>query len=196
MDSGEDFDVIVLRNAIKAYNKREYKPAFQTFKSLASKDYSDSTDETGMKIYGQATFYLALCYMHGHGVKQNKDYALSIANHLLTNKKYNAAWNIYRELTEDGGMKFAALVNMAFCYNQEKKLIHNEEIAFKISLELYSKKKYKEAFDIFSKLTSSTNDEIKFIVTCLKASYNISGYNNIKRDKNEAFNLINTIKLK
>ncbi|KAF0366336.1 hypothetical protein F8M41_013638 [Gigaspora margarita] len=119
----EDFDVIVLKNAINAYKKREYKSALQTFKSLASKDYSDSTDKNDIKIYGQATFYLALCYMNGYGVIQNKGYALSIANHY-------------------------------------------------------------------------TNDEIKFIVTCLKVSYNISGYNNIKRDKNEAFNLINTIKLK
>ncbi|KAF0399008.1 hypothetical protein F8M41_009791 [Gigaspora margarita] len=196
MDLGENFDVIVLKNAINAYKKGEYKLALQTFKSLASKDYSNSTDKNDMKIYGQATFYLALCYMHRHGVIQNKGYALSIANHLLINKKYNDAWNIYRELIEDEETKFTALVNMSICYNQEKKLFHNEEITFKISLELYSKKKYKEAFDIFSKLTSSTNDEIKFIVTCLKASYNISEYNNIKRDKNEAFNLINTIKLK
>ncbi|CAG8820143.1 24766_t:CDS:2 [Gigaspora margarita] len=131
MEFGECLDNIRLRNAIKAYEKEEHKSAFQTFKSLASRDYSDSTDKSGIKIY---------------------------------------------ELTEDDEKKSIALISMTSCYNKEKKLIQKEEIAFKISLELYSKKKYKEAFDIFFKLTSSTNDEIKFIVTCLKASYNISGY--------------------
>ncbi|CAG8831544.1 25242_t:CDS:2, partial [Gigaspora margarita] len=104
MEFGEGLDDIRLRNAIKAYKKGEHKSAFQTFKSLASRDYSDSTDES--------------------------------------------------ELTEDDKKKSTALISMASCYNKKKKLIQKEEITFKISLELYSKKKYKEAFDIFSKLTS------------------------------------------
>ncbi|CAG8784308.1 28701_t:CDS:2 [Gigaspora margarita] len=80
-----------------------------------SEDYVNSVDKSGIKIYGQATFYLALCHIHGHGVEQDKQFALKIAKHLYEKNKYEDAWNIYRELTndEDDKTKLEALIKMA-----------------------------------------------------------------------------------
>ncbi|CAG8767737.1 9721_t:CDS:1, partial [Racocetra persica] len=58
---------------------------------------TNNENESKIKIYVQATYYSALCYFHGCGVKQNKDYALSITNNLKDSK---AVCNIYQELIE------------------------------------------------------------------------------------------------
>ncbi|CAG8496731.1 7124_t:CDS:1 [Dentiscutata heterogama] len=189
---GKSWDDSRLKAAINEYNKRKYSSAFSTFKSLASYDYSDSFDKSEIKIYSLSTFYLALCYIHGNGVKQDKPKALSITDHLYNKGKYNDAWNIYRELTEGDEMKLTALVKMTNCY-QINEHDPKEDNFFKVALELYNKKKYKEAFNIFSKFTSSRNSEIRFLATCFKAFYHISGYNNIKRNKNNALNIISTL---
>ncbi|CAG8483464.1 10829_t:CDS:1 [Racocetra fulgida] len=171
-----------LNSAITKYQSGNYQEAFSDLKNLLDEIYPQ--EEGLIKIYGQATYYLALCSMQG---KKDREYTLKIANHLRDNKLYEDAWNIYRELTKDDEVKLIALVYMAECF---KELIHKEELAFKIALELYSKKKYKESFDIFYKLSLSKNDEIKFLATCFIASYHISGYNNIKKDKELALNEI------
>ncbi|RIB17758.1 hypothetical protein C2G38_2186448 [Gigaspora rosea] len=141
-----------LTTAIKEYSQGEYNLAFKTFKSLASEDYVNSDNKSEIKIYASQIIY--------------------------TKKKYEDAWNIYRELTKDDETKLKALINMANCYQNYNGPVQNEDL-FKVALELYNIKKYNEAFNIFSKLTSSKNNEFKFLATCFKASYHISGYNNI-----------------
>ncbi|CAG8550666.1 25452_t:CDS:2 [Dentiscutata erythropus] len=155
----KEWDEERLETAIKEYENGKYTQAYHTFNSLADKGYMSSTSKKGIEIYGQSTFYLALCYKYGHGVKKDKSQALGIANHLYKKNKFNNAWNVYRELIgdyEDDEKKLKILIKMANCYQNYNKLFQNEDInTFKTALELYNKKKYKEAFDIFSKLTSN-----------------------------------------
>ncbi|CAG8667013.1 14947_t:CDS:1, partial [Cetraspora pellucida] len=92
------------------YEKGEHQVAFSTFNDLKNEPNLDS------KTNRLAKYYLALCYIHGHGVNQNKAYALRTANDFHDNNKYEDAWNIYRELTKDDEMKLKALINMAECY--------------------------------------------------------------------------------
>ncbi|CAG8747754.1 7685_t:CDS:1, partial [Racocetra persica] len=185
--SKESEDIFRLNFAIDKYKKgQQYDVAFSIFKDLMKDQYySNSNDESKIKIYNQATYYSALCYLYEHGVEQDKAYALDITDNLHNSED---VWDIYQELIEDDEIKLTALIKIASCYN--KKIIQSESLAFKIALELYSKNKYKESYEIFSKLSSSKNDVIKFLATCFKASYYISGYNNIKKDKNHATMLL------
>ncbi|CAG8506488.1 30145_t:CDS:1, partial [Racocetra persica] len=51
--------------------------------------------------------------MYGHGVKQDKAFALRITNHLCNNKNYEDALKIYLELTKANEMILEVLYN---CY--------------------------------------------------------------------------------
>ncbi|CAG8504538.1 7699_t:CDS:1, partial [Cetraspora pellucida] len=95
---------------IKKYEKGKHQVAFSTFNDLKNEPNLDS------KTSHLAKYYLALCYIHEHGVSQNKAYALRTANNFYNNNKYEDAWNIYRELTKDDEMKLKALINMAEYY--------------------------------------------------------------------------------
>ncbi|CAG8546888.1 6086_t:CDS:2 [Dentiscutata erythropus] len=140
----------------------------------------------GKKICGQATYYLALCLINGQGVERDIDAALSIANGLEENKKYEDAWNIYSELTKDDEIK---LLKMANCYLTGK-VEKDERLVLNTGFNLYNKRKYKEAFNIFSKLISSKNEEISFQARCIIACYHLYEYNGIKKDKSQAYQLI------
>ncbi|CAG8840296.1 28943_t:CDS:1, partial [Racocetra persica] len=139
----ENKDIILRINfAIDKYNKGIYDYAFSALNDL-TKEYNLKP-----KIYRLIEYYLAFCYIHGHGVKQDKAYALRITNHLRDNKNYEDALKIYLELTKADEVTLKALRN---CYTF-KELIHNEDLVFTIALELYSKQKYKESFDFFPNL--------------------------------------------
>ncbi|CAG8729922.1 293_t:CDS:1, partial [Gigaspora rosea] len=153
--------------------------------NLATSAFSSS------EIIDEAKYYIALCYIHGKGVEQDRKFALDLAKddyHDLN--KYENAWNIFSELANDDEIKLEALSIMEYYYNKGY-IKTNERHIFKIALELYSKDKYKKAYDIFFKLAANSKDkEIKFLSTCLEASYYITGYNRIEKNKNKAFELI------
>ncbi|CAG8536471.1 8907_t:CDS:1, partial [Scutellospora calospora] len=193
--SGISLNEFNLRSAIECYNKKDEanaRSSYLTFKELTNYTYANSNEESQVKIFGQAMLYLALCNIHEFGVKQNeKTNPLSIAKYLHDKKRYEDAWRIYSELAKDDEVKLKALSNIADYYILGH--VRKDDLGFKIALEFYSKKKYEEVFKIFSILTFSQDSEIKFLVTCLMASYYLFGHNNVIKDKNEAFKLINNI---
>ncbi|CAG8470706.1 1743_t:CDS:2 [Racocetra persica] len=43
------------------------------------------------KIYSMATYYIALCYMHGNGVEQDRKQAIGVTKYLNDLNKYKDA---------------------------------------------------------------------------------------------------------
>ncbi|CAG8800095.1 5600_t:CDS:2, partial [Racocetra fulgida] len=155
-----------LNIAIKDYNDKKYKQAFESFYDFVTTPRSESKKPSDIKIIGLATYYMALY------IKQ----AIGVAEYLHKYEKYEDAWNIYSELAKADNIKLNALKRMANYYNNGY-VKKDERLIFEIALELYSKKQYKDAYNIFLKLTNSNDSEIKLITTCFKASYYITGYN-------------------
>ncbi|CAG8707536.1 31416_t:CDS:2 [Gigaspora margarita] len=104
--------------------------------------------------------------MYGNGVEQDIERAKGVAEYLHNYQKYE-------ELTKVDNIKLGALKQMANYYNNGY-VKKDERSIFEIALELYSKKQYKDAYNIFLKLTNSNGSEIKLITTYFKASYNIT----------------------
>ncbi|CAG8762555.1 35789_t:CDS:1 [Gigaspora margarita] len=189
MNSGISWNELKLNTAIKDYNDKKYKQAFESFYDFVTTPRSESRKPSNIKIIGLATYYMALCYMYGNGVEQDIERAIGVAEYLHKYKKYEDAWNIYSELAKADNIKLDALTRMANYYNNGY-VKKDERLIFEIALELYSKKQYKDAYNIFLKLTNSNDSEIKLITTCIKASYYITGYNDVRKNKNKAIELI------
>ncbi|CAG8717009.1 16603_t:CDS:1 [Racocetra persica] len=191
--SGISLNEFNLRSAIERYNKKDKanaRSSYLTFKELTNSTYANSNEESKVKIFGQAMLYLALCNIHEFGVEQNeKTDPLSIAKYLHDKKRYEDAWRIYSERAKDDEVKLKALSNIADYYILGH-VRRDDVLGFKIAFEFYSKKEYKETFEIFSILTFSQDSEIKFLATCLMASCYLFGHN-VRKDKDEAFKLIN-----
>ncbi|CAG8671329.1 15801_t:CDS:2, partial [Dentiscutata erythropus] len=130
-----------------------------------------------------------IIYLDMNGVEQDIKRAIDAAEYLYKYKKYEDAWNIYSELAKTDNIKLDALKQMANYYNNEH-VKKDERLIFEIALELYSKKQYKDAYNIFLKLTNSNDSEIKLITIYIKASYYITGYNDVRKNKNKAIELI------
>ncbi|CAG8606254.1 14688_t:CDS:1, partial [Dentiscutata erythropus] len=56
--------------AIKDYKEKRYDQAFKSFCNLATTDCAGKNND---EIYGVATYYIALCYMYGNGVEQDRE---------------------------------------------------------------------------------------------------------------------------
>ncbi|RIB24360.1 hypothetical protein C2G38_2284398 [Gigaspora rosea] len=62
-----------LKTAIKDYKNKDYSIAFNSFKNIST-SVNSSTE-----ISDNATYYVALCYMHGNGTEQNRQFAIEVA---------------------------------------------------------------------------------------------------------------------
>ncbi|CAG8693086.1 13919_t:CDS:1, partial [Gigaspora margarita] len=120
---------------------------------------SESKNPNYIKIIGIATYYMVHCYMYGNGVEQDIKQAIGVTEYLHNYQKYKDAWNIYSELAKADNIKLDALKQMANYYNNGY-VKKDKRSIFEIALELYSKKQYKDAYNIFLKLTNSNDSKL------------------------------------
>ncbi|KAF0480811.1 hypothetical protein F8M41_023659 [Gigaspora margarita] len=117
--------------------EKNYKQAFNSFYALITAQRGASKIPNDIKVFGVATYYVALCYIHGYGEEQDIEKAIGVAIYLHDLKKYEDAWNIYSELAKADKIKLDALKQMANYYNKGY-VKKDERLVFEIALELYS----------------------------------------------------------
>ncbi|CAG8819700.1 8524_t:CDS:2 [Gigaspora margarita] len=174
MNSGISWNELKLNTAIKDYNDKKYKQAFESFYDFVTTPRSESKKPSDIKIIGLTTYYMALCYMYGNGVEQDIERAIGVAEYLHKYKKYEDAWNIYSELAKADNIKLDALTRMANYYNNGY-VKKDERLIFEIALELYNgsdyvrlglarycirRKMLDDALDLLNKIGQPQDNEI------------------------------------
>ncbi|CAG8804003.1 9740_t:CDS:2, partial [Gigaspora margarita] len=95
IEIGESWDDSKLKIAINNYNRGEYQQAYPTFKSLASEDYVNSNDRSGIKIYEvTATLVNNRIYFNGgwNGSSSSDFFFLNVSVPFTTNSIASMPW--------------------------------------------------------------------------------------------------------
>ncbi|CAG8460966.1 1339_t:CDS:1 [Dentiscutata erythropus] len=113
--TGESINFLYLKKAIKYYNEKKYKPAYNLFRHLTCEESEKDTGKEATQIYGISIYYIALCNLNGNGTDKDENYALSVAKFLEQYKKNSEALKVYNLLcseAKDVNIKKEALLEI------------------------------------------------------------------------------------